>query len=117
MSDTSHNPVLYQLQVTYSPIEDDGTTMGTPSSGENIPPDQSSIQVTNLSINTGYRVSVVAATSAGTGTPAIQTGMTDEDGMIYHYPQTNLDPSLLKLVSCITCLQWGETELERALSR
>ena len=76
--------VLHQLQVMYSPIEDDGTMMGTPISGENIPPDQTSIQVTNLSINTGYRVSVVAATSAGTGTPANKTGMTDEDGMIYH---------------------------------
>ena len=77
--------VLHQLQVMYSPIEDDGTMMGTPISGENIiPPDQTSIQVTNLSINTGCRVSVVAATSAGTGTFAIQTGMTDEDGMIYH---------------------------------
>ena len=76
--------VLHQLQVMYSPIEDDGTMMGTPISGENIPPDQTSIQVTNLSINTGYRVSVVAATSAGTGTPANETGMTDKDGMIYH---------------------------------
>ena len=55
--------------------------MGTPSSGENIPPDQTSIQVTNLSINTGYRVSVVAATSAGLGNPKNETGMTDEDGI------------------------------------
>ena len=74
--------ILYQLQVTYSPIEDDGNTMAAQSSRENIPPDQTSIQVTNLSINTAYRVSVVAATSAGTGTPANQTGMTDEDGTI-----------------------------------
>ena len=55
--------------------------MGIPSSGESIPTDQTSIQVTNLRINTGYRVSVVAATSAGRGTPAIQTEMTNEDGV------------------------------------
>ena len=48
----------------------------------NIPPDQNSIQITGLSINTGYRVSVVAATSAGIGTPANETGMTNEDGML-----------------------------------
>ena len=70
----------HQLQVTYSPIEADGTMMGTPRSGESIPPNQTSIQVTNLSINTGYRVSVVAATSAGMGAPAYQTGMTNEGG-------------------------------------
>ena len=56
--------------------------MGIPRSGENIPPDQTSIQLTNLSINTGYNISMVAATSAGTGTPANETGMTDEDGII-----------------------------------
>ena len=56
--------------------------MGEPSSGVNIPPDQNSIEVTGLTINTGYRVSVVAATSAGTGTPANETGMTDEDGIL-----------------------------------
>ena len=71
--------------MTYRPIEADGTMMGTPSSGENIPPDQISIQVTNLSINTGYRVSIVAATSAGTGAPANQIGMTNEDGIINNY--------------------------------
>ena len=75
------NLVLYPLQLTYNPTEDDGTTMGTPSSGENIRPNQTSVQITNLSINTGYRISVVAATSAGTGTPAYQIGMTDEDGI------------------------------------
>ena len=37
---------------------------------------------------------MVAATSAGTGTPVNETGMTDEDGMIYHQSQTSLDPSL-----------------------
>ena len=72
---------LLQFQLTYSPVEPDGNTVGEPLSGENISPDQTSIQVTNLTINTGYRVRVVAATSAGTGTPANQTGMTDEDGI------------------------------------
>ena len=56
--------------------------MGIPRSGENIPPDQTSIQLTNLSINTGYKISMVAATSAGTGTPTNETGMTDEDGIV-----------------------------------
>ena len=43
-------------------------------------PDQTSLQISNLTINTGYNVSVVAATGAGTGAAAIEIGRTDEDG-------------------------------------
>ena len=79
--DILHDRFL-RFQLLYSPVETDGITEGEPVSGGNIPPDQISIQVTNLSINTGYRVSIVAATSAGIGTPANQTGMTNEDGIV-----------------------------------
>ena len=45
--------------------------------------EETNLQISNLSINTGYRVSVVAATAAGMGMAANQTGRTDEDGIIH----------------------------------
>ena len=45
--------------------------------------EQTNLMISNLTINTGYRVSVVAATAAGIGMAANQTGMTDEDGIIH----------------------------------
>ena len=44
--------------------------------------DTTSLLITNLTINTGYTLSVAGRTNAGVGVAANQTGMTDEDGMM-----------------------------------
>ena len=56
--------------------------MGMPQSGIRVAPNELSLTISNLTINTEYRVSVVGITSAGEGVPANETGRTDEDGML-----------------------------------
>lgn len=66
----------------YSPVEEDGNGLGSPPSGMSVDSDTTSLLITNLTINTGYTLSVAGSTNAGVGVAANQTGMTDEDGMM-----------------------------------
>ena len=68
------------LQVTYSSVQPDGNELGEPPSGIRVVPDENFLQISNLTINTGYMVSIVAATAVGMGIAANETGMTNEDG-------------------------------------
>ena len=68
------------LQVTYSSVHYDGNELGEPHSGIRVAADENFLQISNLTINTGYMVSIVAATAVGMGIAANETGMTNEDG-------------------------------------
>ncbi len=54
---------------------------GSPTSPHTLVADASSLDITDLTINTEYNVTVVASTAVGPGELATEVGRTDEDGM------------------------------------
>ncbi len=54
--------------------------LGTPTSPQSLLANATSLNITGLTINTEYNVSVNASTGAGSGAVAVEIGQTDEDG-------------------------------------
>ncbi len=54
---------------------------GNPTSPRTLVADAGFLDITDLTINTEYNVTVVASTAVGPGELATEVGRTDEDGM------------------------------------